>query len=271
MPNWNSNNMIVKGNVNDVLVFVKENFKDNKNPYTDKEEHAYILDFEEFMPTPIKEGTTDEIIDDWYEWRNNHWGCKWSPNYNQCISFTLVSKQEGESDLVLYDRYDDHNIEHFNENNIKELINDTDKYKEAELQCYFETPWCPPTGMIFAWHYKYKEKDIELSLKYYEPGCEFAGEYYIHKDECKEIYHDGTYEDELVEYLLEEGWESLEFYLDEVEQQIREMNEGKMDEEAINRLVDVVKDKLQFADNNKQRAILIGDINNNYHKFLQEN
>ena len=48
MPNWNSNNMIVKGNVNDVLVFVKENFRTNKNPYTDKEEFAYILDFEEW-------------------------------------------------------------------------------------------------------------------------------------------------------------------------------------------------------------------------------
>ena len=270
MPNWNSNNMIVKGNVNDVLVFVKENFRTNKNPYTDKEEFAYILDFEEFLPTPLEEGT-NEVIKDWYEWRNEHWGCKWSPNYNQCISFTLVPKQEGESDIVLYDRYDDPKNEHFNENNIEKLVNDNDKYKEAELQCYFETPWCPPTGMVLAWYEKYKEKDIELSLKYYEPGCEFAGEYYIHKDDCMEIYHDGTNTDELVEYLLEEGWESLDFYLDEVEGPIREMNEGKMDEEGINRLIDVIKDKLKFADNNKQRAMLISDIFNNYHKFLQEN
>ena len=151
------------------------------------------------------------------------------------------------------------------------MVNDNDKYKEAELQCYFETPWCPPTGMVLAWYEKYKEKDIELSLKYYEPGCEFAGEYYIHKDDCMEIYHDGTNTDELVEYLLEEGWESLDFYLDEVEGPIREMNEGKMDEEAINKLIDVIKDKLQFADNNKQRATLIADIFNNYYKFLHEN
>ena len=259
--------MIVKGNVKNVLTFVKENFRTNKNPYTDKEEYAYILDFEEFLPTPLEEGT-DKIIEGWYEWRNQYWGCKWSPNYNQCIVLSLTPKNESEPIFTLYDRYDEPENEYFNEVNIKKLIEDNDKYKEAELQCYFETPWCPPGGIINAWHDKYKELDIELICKYYEPGMCFAGEIIFKGDEIG--YHDYDSSDneiEYIEYLLEEGWESLDYYLAELEFQIDEMNEDK---ELSSKLVEKVKEMLLNAENNKQRATLIADVFDKYRDYFND-
>lgn len=261
MPNYCGNNMEVKGNVKNVLTFIKENFRTNKNPYTDKEEYAYILDFEEFLPTPLEEGT-DKIIEDWYSWRNQYWGCKWSPNYNQCIVLTLTPKDESESDFTLYDRYGEPSDGYFNEININKLIENHDKYKEADLQCYYETPWSPPGGIINAWHDKYKDTDIEFSCKYYEPGCCFVGEIIFKGEYIKyQDYYVGDDEVAYIQYLLDEGWESLDYYLEELDFEIHDMNK---DQELADKIIEKVAEVLMKAENNKQRATLISDIFEKY-------
>ena len=66
MPNWCANNLVVKGNVKDVVRFIKENFNTKANPYNDSSnQYDYVLDFEKFLPTPLDEN--GELIKDWYD------------------------------------------------------------------------------------------------------------------------------------------------------------------------------------------------------------
>lgn len=259
MPNWNANNMVVQGKGKDVKQFILENFMVNKNPYSKDDEYAYILDFEKFDPTPLNE--VGEVFDDWYNWRLQHWGCKWSPSFEQCIN--LIMEEEGKELKIVYDDRRLKQGESFSEEFVKNL--DDNSNIKMELTCYFETPWGPPEGIFMQWYEKYKEFDLEVTLKFYEPGCVFAGEMWFSKEEyCVESIDDSnTFE--WIKYLLKEGWESIEWYIDECSDMINEMEEV----EVANQLVPKIEDMLNGA-TVEQAATLISDIIEKYMKWMHE-
>lgn len=259
MPNWNANNMIVQGKGKDVKQFILDNFMVNKNPYSKDDEYAYILDFEKFDPTPLNE--VGEVFDDWYTWRLRHWGCKWSPSFEQCIS--LIMEEEGKEIKIVYDDRRLKEGESFSEEFVKNL--DDNSNIKMELTCYFETPWGPPEGIFMQWHEKYKEFDLEVTLKFYEPGCVFAGEMWFSKEEYYVDSIDDSNTFEWIKYLLTEGWESIEWYIDECSDMINEMEEV----EVANQLVPKIEDMLNGA-TVEQAATLISDIIEKYMKWMHE-
>ena len=254
MPNWNMNNMMVKGEPKLVLQFIDENFltqKVQKEPV----EYIYILDFEKFLPTPLDE--KGEIFDDWYNWRCRNWGTKWSASSWQTSYLNITG--EGMEEMEMNNQQEDT----FNEETIKRLIEQIpSEYTEATLQCSFDTAWCPPEGMYYLWKERYQPLGLELTLKYYESGCCFAGEYWFSKtEECDVCYGDD--EVSYIKYLLDEGWEHVEFYIDELNYMLDVMNKDK-GEEFIEKIQKVVEEKILQAPSNLERAKLIVDIFSNF-------
>ena len=116
--------------------------------------------------------------------------------------------------------------------------------------------------MYYLWKEKYQPLGLELTLKYYESGCCFAGEYWFSKDQ----EHDACYGDDevsYIKYLLDEGWEHIEFYLDELSYMLDIMNKDK-GEEFIEKIQKVVEEKILQAPSNLERAKLIVDIFDNF-------
>ena len=254
MPNWNMNNMMVKGEPKLVLQFINENFlteKVQKEPV----EYIYILDFEKFLPTPLDE--KGEIIDDWYNWRCRNWGTKWSASPWQTSYLNITG--EGMEEMEMNNQQEDT----FNEETIKRLMEQIpSEYTEATLQCSFDTAWCPPEGMYYLWKEKYQPLGLELTLKYYESGCCFAGEYMFSKtEECDICYGDD--EVSYIKYLLDEGWEHVEFYIDELNYMLDVMNKDK-GKEFIEKIQKVVEEKILEAPSNLERAKLIADVSSNF-------
>ena len=101
------------------------------------------IDFNLIIPQPSE----DLESFDWYTWRCNHWGTKWN-----------AVDESGWLDDEIF-----------------ECILDGRGY---DLGICFDTAWSPPLPIIMKLIELYP--DSEISLDYYEPGCEFAGTY----DEC---------------------------------------------------------------------------------------
>lgn len=257
MPNWNMNNMMVKGEPKLVLQFIDENYLTQK-VQKEPEEFIYILEFEKFLPTPLDE--KGEIIEDWYNWRCRNWGTKWSASSWQVNYLNITG--EGMEEIEMNNQKEDT----FNEETIKRLIKQLpSEYTEATLQCSFDTAWCPPEGMYYLWKEKYQPLGLELTLKYYESGCCFAGEYYFSKEEELDVCY-GDDEVSYIKYLLDEGWEHVEFYIDELNYMLDAMNKDK-GEAFIEKLIKVVEERILQAPSNLERARLIVDIFENYRNF----
>lgn len=259
IPNWCANNIVIQGKGKDVKQFILDNFKLNKNPYNKDDEYKYILDFEQFDPTPLDEN--GDVFNDWYSWRLEHWGCKWSPCYEQCIS--LIMEEEGKELNIIYDDKRMKEKEVFSEEFIQQ-INITDKLK-LELTCYCDTPWGPPEGIFMQWYEKYKELDLEASIKFYEPGCVFAGEMWFSKDDYCINTIDDSDTKEWILYLLTEGWESIEWYIDECNDMIQEMHNVEEAELISKKVAEILNNC-----NLKEASILIADIFDKYFKYMHE-
>ena len=93
----------------------------------------------------------------WYDWRVENWGTKW--------------------DIMEF-----YNI------NRKEIGED-----ESEISLGFDTAWAPPLGA----YEKFIDKNSNCSLKayYYEPGCDFMGEWDNGIDSCFEVAKYGLDDD----------------------------------------------------------------------------
>ena len=140
-----------------------------------------------------------------------------------------------------------------------------DSNMKLELQCYYDTPWGPPEGIFMQWAEKYKELDLEVSLKFYEPGMVFAGELWFSRDDNCAISVDDTDRVEWVKYLLKEGWESVEWYIEECSDMIREMEDEKVAEQLVPKVTEVLS-----TANDEQAAVLIADIMDKYNKWSSE-
>lgn len=257
MPNWNYNNMNVKGKPELVKRFIKENFLTQK-VYNIKE--AYLLDFEVMEPTPIDPETGD-IIKDWYDWRLEHWGCKWSPTEEQSMSIYLTYDNEKFGVRVECDE--------FNEEFIDKM--DTDNAKEMNLYMTFFTPWGPPEGMFALWSSKYKEEGLEISIHFYEPGIGFAGEMKFVKGEDDKYFMVDWCKDneaEYLKYVIENDLEPLDYYIENCYYWIEEMHkdEGK---EMIEKIFTAVEKQILEA-KLEDGIKLILDIQDKYDKFCEE-
>lgn len=265
MPNWNLNYMDVKGkneNVKTVLNFVKENYNTERKEGK-PEELSYVLDFEKYLPTPKDD--KGEIIDNWYDWRLENWGCKWSPLSDQ-FNHLHVIYENGESRCYEYMARGDEEFE-FNENNIDKLLDEVDKIKEISLDVTFYTPWCPPYNIIVNWSERYK--GMELVNKYYEPGCCFAGKMgFENGEQFYDEGYDGWENEEYVEFLLTEGFENIETFMEIINCYITEMYMEEKGEEFVNKLKDKVWEQLKNEKYEKNQAKLFCEIQSKYHEYI---
>lgn len=247
MPNWCSNKLEVKGKGFVVKHFIQENFKTNK--YDD--EFKYELDFEKFNPTPIDD-KTGEIIENWYTWRLENWGCKWSPaGMDQIVHLSVDDNGE-------ISEYNYHTEIMFTEDLINNLNEEGDV--KLELECYFDTPWGPPEKIFDDWYGSYKSTGMELSLKFFEPGCEILGEMWFNGEEVGELYPDSD-SVEYYEYLLNNGWETVGGLIDYyVYFKLEDMHDNK---DVLEKLVDKIYEECKKM-TNKQIAMLIHDIDNQW-------
>ena len=258
MPNWNVNYMDVKGkeeNVKTVLNFIKENYSTEK---VSEKEYIYILDFEKFLPTPLDD--KGEIIEGWYEWRYENWGCKWSPCSDQ-YNYLEVEYKDGKKES-----FDYHMENEFNETNIDKLLENVENINEIKLENSFYTPWCPPYSIISKWSETYK--DIDLVNKYYEPGCCFAGKMGFNNeeglyDEC----YDSRENEKYITFLLQEDLESIDWYIELVYDLMLEMYEDK-GVEFIEKLRNKVYEQLKNEKYEFNQAKLICEICDKYDDFM---
>lgn len=255
MANYCSNNLTVNGKGGAVKQFIQENFRSPKvknGEYAGRALDDYVLDFEQFDPTPIDEKTND-VIEDWYNWRLQHWGCKWSPG-DQTIC--LIVEDENGNRVSFYDYS---TVIPFSEKLVNEL--DVNKNMKLELSCYCETPWGPPEAMFMQWYERYKDLGLECKLQFYEPGCEILGELWFSGDEYYCKYLDSYDSKEWIEYILEVGWVTRDWYIKECFNCIEEMHP-----EMADKLIDKIT---EFTANcsTEEAATLFSDILDKYNKW----
>ena len=162
MPNWCDNQITITG-PNSVIDKIEKIVKAE-----DTHENTGLLHFFHPMPKQL-EGTTAPLqkdatkeekakakenlkkygYDNWYDWRVENWGTKW--------------------DIMEF-----YNI------NRKEIGED-----ESEISLGFDTAWAPALGA----YERFIDENSNCSLKayYYEPGCDFMGEWDNGIDSCFEV------------------------------------------------------------------------------------
>lgn len=174
MPNYCSNNLTVRG---DAATLQKLDA-----------EYLSPFSFGKVIPMPDELSKTDAPVrdeelaasmtekygaPDWYAWAVANWGTKW--------------------DIV------DNSGFGYNEKTVS---------GENEISISFDTAWSPPIPVVreLSWLFP----SLEFSLKYFEPGVGFAGDFTAHNG----AENDGCYEDsdseeyrEIAEFF---GWEDEE-------------------------------------------------------------
>lgn len=114
MPNWCENNLNIMGPADTLKLIVSNHVKGS------------ALDFETVDPTPQELLAVDSSLEvglpGWYQWRLDHWGCKWN--------------QDGSGDLSFVD--------------------------DNQLLLSFDTPWGPPLGIVSSLGKKYPDCRFEI-------------------------------------------------------------------------------------------------------------
>ena len=153
MPNWCNNNVEISG-PNKIIDQIEKIVDESKNT-----EGQGLLDWMKPMPKELRETQADgterkDFIkkyghSDWYGWANENWGTKWDIS----SEFYSVDRQY-------------HN-------------------RVSTIRFGFDSAWAPPLTAFADW--LDKNEDCSLKCWYYEPGCDFAGEWDNHDDQCIEI------------------------------------------------------------------------------------
>lgn len=154
------------------------------NDFSKKSEESDTLDFDmnNIVPQP---STPDDPEFNWYNWRLDNWGCKWNINIYNTVE----------------DAYDQ--------------IIDAEADDEVETVIPYETPWGPNLEFLQIASRKYP--DLEFNSKFYEPGCEVAGDFtYINGDEFINFEYKGN---DLLSYLvwvIDNSFEDYDYIMDEM-------------------------------------------------------
>ena len=158
MPNYCNNNIVITG-PNSVIDKIEKIANGDKGdllqyfypmPEALKDTTAPLpKDATKEEKAKAKENLKKYGYDNWYDWRVENWGTKW--------------------DIMEF-----YNI------NRKEIGED-----ESEISLGFDTAWAPALGA----YEKFIDENSNCSLKayYYEPGCDFMGEWDNGIDSCFEV------------------------------------------------------------------------------------
>ena len=158
MPNYCNNNIVITG-PNSVIDKIEKIANGDKGdllqyfypmPEALKDTTAPLpKDATKEEKAKAKENLKKYGYDNWYDWRVENWGTKW--------------------DIMEF-----YNI------NRKEIGED-----ESEIELGFDTAWAPALGA----YERFIDKNSNCSLKayYYEPGCDFMGEWDNGIDSCFEV------------------------------------------------------------------------------------
>ena len=153
MPNWCNNNVEISGpkKIIDQIEKIVDEKKNKKG--------QGLLDWMCPMPKELRQVEADgterkDFIkkyghSDWYGWANENWGTKWDIS----SEFYSVDRQY-------------HN-------------------RVSTIRFGFDSAWAPPLTAFADW--LINNEECSLKCWYYEPGCDFAGEWDNHDDQCIEI------------------------------------------------------------------------------------
>ena len=199
MPNYCNNNIVITG-PNSVIDKIEKIANGDKGD---------LLQYFYPMPkalqdttAPLQKDATKEEkakakenlkkygYDNWYDWRVENWGTKW--------------------DIMEF-----YNI------NRKEIGED-----ESEISLGFDTAWAPALGA----YERFKDKNSNCSLKayYYEPGCDFMGEWDNGIDSCFEVAKYGLDDD----FWKQGIGSTLDDYFGITESMAQYLEDTMMDEEV---------------------------------------
>ena len=199
MPNYCNNNIVITG-PNSVIDKIEKIANGDKGD---------LLQYFYPMPkalqdttAPLQKDATKEEkakakenlkkygYDNWYDWRVENWGTKW--------------------DIMEF-----YNI------NRKKIGED-----ESEISLGFDTAWAPALGA----YEKFLDKNSNCSLKayYYEPGCDFMGEWDNGIDNCFEVAKYGLDDD----FWKEGIGSTLDDYFGITESMAQYLEDTMMDEEV---------------------------------------
>ena len=199
MPNYCNNNIVITG-PNSVIDKIEKIANGDKGD---------LLQYFYPMPkalqdttAPLQKDATKEEkakakenlkkygYDNWYDWRVENWGTKW--------------------DIMEF-----YNI------NRKEIGED-----ESEISLGFDTAWAPALGA----YERFIDENSNCSLKayYYEPGCDFMGEWDNGMDSCFEVAKYGLDDD----FWKQGIGSTLDDYFGITESMCQYLEDTMMDEEV---------------------------------------
>ena len=199
MPNYCNNNIVITG-PNSVIDKIEKIANGDKGdllqyfypmPEALKDTTAPLpKDATKEEKAKAKENLKKYGYDNWYDWRVENWGTKW--------------------DIMEF-----YNI------NRKEIGED-----ESEISFGFDTAWAPALGA----YEKFIDENSNCSLKayYYEPGCDFMGEWDNGMDSCFEVAKYGLDDD----FWKEGIGSTLDDYFGITESMAQYLEDTMMDEEV---------------------------------------
>ena len=207
MPNWCLNEVYITGPVEIIKEIVESK-----------------LELQKLFPCPeaLKNTSAPAIFNDkekyevnmekygsgdWYDWQVKHWGTKWDIGPLDDLNFDL----------------------------------DGDK---AYINATFDSAWSPPVAAFKKLFEKYKDKNISITLDYFEPGCAFIGRATGNsKDGFYDDYYDYHNSKDLEEILsnLEDhnlGENEIDYLKErEAEEAAQEIQEESKSQEEVKTLV----------------------------------
>ena len=199
MPNYCNNNIVITG-PNSVIDKIEKIANGDKG---DLLQYFYPMPKAlEDTTAPLQKDATKEEkakakenlkkygYDNWYDWRVENWGTKW--------------------DIMEF-----YNI------NRKEIGED-----ESEISLGFDTAWAPALGA----YERFIDENSNCSLKayYYEPGCDFMGEWDNGIDSCFQVAKYGLDDD----FWKEGIGSTLDDYFGITESMAQYLEDTMMDEEV---------------------------------------
>ena len=199
MPNYCNNNIVITG-PNSVIDKIEKIANGDKGdllqyfypmPEALKDTTAPLpKDATKEEKAKAKENLKKYGYDNWYDWRVENWGTKW--------------------DIMEF-----YNI------NRKEIGED-----ESEISLGFDTAWAPALGA----YERFIDKNSNCSLKayYYEPGCDFMGEWDNGIDSCFEVAKYGLDDD----FWKQGIGSTLDDYFGITESMAQYLEDTMMDEEV---------------------------------------
>jgi hypothetical protein len=129
---------------------------------------------------------------DWYNWQISNWGTKWD-----------IGPVELDYDMNCSDNLDG----------------------TSTLTVGFDSAWSPPVAAMGKLYEKFKDKNIQIRLEYFEPGCAFLGVAYTVNEKFVDECYDYEGADDLESYVndLDHNLASSEVeYLREIEEEERQ-------------------------------------------------